>query len=118
MAAVRSLQYEELMPENQDLCMELGSIPDTLPNRVEQREDDREHGIRKLSLPSFKFNWLNENRVFGRDSRAFLRSTFHIFSMRSIDVDKARLRKYQASSTSGAIKGFRIHGRSTSTSLS
>ena len=56
------------MPENQDLCMELGSIPDTLPNRVEQREDDREHGIRKLWLPSFKPNWLNENRVLGRDN--------------------------------------------------
>jgi hypothetical protein len=66
-AAVRSLQYEELMPESQDLCMEHGSIPETLPNRVEQREDDREHGIRKLSLLSLKFNELNENRVFGRE---------------------------------------------------
>jgi hypothetical protein len=42
------LQYEELMPESQDLCLERGSIPETLSNRVEQREDDREHGIRKL----------------------------------------------------------------------
>jgi hypothetical protein len=66
-AGVRSLQYEELMPESQDLCMEHGSIPETLPNRVEQREDDREHGIRKLSLLSLKFNELNENRVFGRE---------------------------------------------------
>ena len=48
MAAVRSLQYEELMAESQDLCLEHGSGPETLPNRVEQREDDREHGIRKL----------------------------------------------------------------------
>ena len=39
---------EEPMPESQDLCMEHGSIPETLPNRVEQREDDREHGICKL----------------------------------------------------------------------
>ena len=48
LAAVRSLQYEELMPESQDLCLEHGSIPEALPNRVDQREDDREHGIRKL----------------------------------------------------------------------
>ena len=46
--AVRSLQHEELMPESQDLYMERGSTPETLPNRVEQREDDREHCIRKL----------------------------------------------------------------------
>jgi hypothetical protein len=39
-----------------------------LPNRVEQREDDREHGIRKLSLLSFKFNWLSENGIFDRDT--------------------------------------------------
>jgi len=29
------LQYEELMAESQDLCMEHGAIPETLPNRVE-----------------------------------------------------------------------------------
>jgi hypothetical protein len=66
-AAIRLLQYEELMPESQDLGLEHGSLPETLPNRVEQRKDDREHGIQKLQLPLFKFNWLNENRVFGRD---------------------------------------------------
>ena len=47
-AAVRPLQYEELMPESQDLCLEHDSAPETLPNRVEQPEHDREHGIRKL----------------------------------------------------------------------
>jgi len=36
------------MPESQALCFEHGSGPEILPNRVEQREDDREHGIRKL----------------------------------------------------------------------
>ena len=41
------LDGQELMPESQDLCLEHGSAPETLPNRVEQREDDREHGIRK-----------------------------------------------------------------------
>jgi hypothetical protein len=44
----RPLQYEELMPESQDLCLEHGSIPETLPNGAEQREDDPEHGICKL----------------------------------------------------------------------
>jgi hypothetical protein len=43
-----TLQYGEPMPESQDLCLERGSIPEPLSNRVEQREDDREHGIRKL----------------------------------------------------------------------
>jgi hypothetical protein len=38
------LQYEELMPESEDLGTQDGSILETLPNRVEQREDDREHG--------------------------------------------------------------------------
>jgi len=47
-AANRLLQYEELMPDSQDLCLEYGSIPETLPNRVEQREDDLEHGICKV----------------------------------------------------------------------
>ena len=36
------------MPESQDLCLERGSVPETLSNRVEQREDDREHDICKL----------------------------------------------------------------------
>ena len=93
-AAVRLLQYEELMPESQDLCMEHASIPETLPNRVEQREDDREHGICKLSLPSFKFNWLNENRVFSRDTSVSkgkrLFSWHQRGSLRSIKVLQAK----------------------------
>jgi len=55
------------MPESQDLFLEHSSIPETLPNRVEQREDDRQHGIRKLSLLSSKFNWLSENGIFDRE---------------------------------------------------
>jgi hypothetical protein len=43
-----------------------------LPNRVEQRKDDREHGIRKLSLPAFKFNWLSENGIFDRDRKKYV----------------------------------------------
>jgi len=34
--AVRLLQYEELMPDSQDLCLEHGSIPEALPNQIEQ----------------------------------------------------------------------------------
>jgi hypothetical protein len=33
---------------------------------MEERGNDREHSLLKLSLPPFKFNWLNENGVFGR----------------------------------------------------
>jgi hypothetical protein len=60
------LQYEELMAESQDLRLKHGSTQENLPNRVEQRGEDREHDIRKPSLPSFKFNRLNENRIFRR----------------------------------------------------
>ena len=60
-AAVRSLQSEQLMAESQDLCLGHGSIPETLPYRVEQQEEYREHGIHTLWLSSLKFNWLNEN---------------------------------------------------------
>jgi len=46
--AVRSLQYEELMPESQDLCMKRGSIPGSFRIEWNSEKDDREHGIRKL----------------------------------------------------------------------
>jgi hypothetical protein len=36
------MQYEELIPESKDLCLEHGSLPESVPNRVERREDDRE----------------------------------------------------------------------------
>jgi hypothetical protein len=41
-ACARSMQYEELIPESKDLCLEHGSLPESVPNRVERREDDRE----------------------------------------------------------------------------
>jgi len=98
------------MPESQDLCMEHASIPETLPNRVEQREDDREHGICKLSLPSFKFNWLNENRVFSRDTSVSkgkrLFSWHQRGSLRSIKVLQAK---------NPSQRGFRSSGWTTST---
>jgi len=54
------------MPEGEDLCLKFRPCQETLPDRMEQRGNDREHSILKLSLPPFKFNWLNENGVFGR----------------------------------------------------
>ena len=36
------------MAESEDLCLEHGSIPETLSNRIEQRVDESEHGIHKL----------------------------------------------------------------------
>jgi hypothetical protein len=36
------------MPKGKDLGLEHGSIPETLRNRIEQREKDRDHGIRTL----------------------------------------------------------------------
>ena len=56
------------MPEGKDLCLELGPSSESLPNRRKQHENDREHVACKLQLSPFKFNWLNENGVFGRDS--------------------------------------------------
>ena len=41
--------------------MERSSSLEALLNRAEQRQDDREHNIRKPQLLPFKFNWLNEN---------------------------------------------------------
>ena len=40
-------RIEELMVESQDLLREARLISETLWNRIEQREGDREHGIRK-----------------------------------------------------------------------
>jgi hypothetical protein len=54
------------MPEGEDLCLKFRPCQETLPDRMEQRGNDREHSILKLSLPPFKFNWLNENGGFGR----------------------------------------------------
>jgi hypothetical protein len=39
-----------------------------LPNRRKERENDRRHGIGNLYPAPHKFNWFNQNGVFGRDS--------------------------------------------------
>jgi len=57
---------QELMPEGKDLCLERGPSSKALPNRRKERENDREHGLSKLSGRPPKFNWVNENRDFGR----------------------------------------------------
>ncbi len=56
------------MPESNNLNLEQGSTPKALPNRRSKGENDHEHGIGKLSFSRLKFNWLNTNRVFDRDS--------------------------------------------------
>lgn len=40
-----------------------------LPNRIEQREDDREHVAGNVSGSSSKFNRLKQYGVFGRDPK-------------------------------------------------
>ena len=66
-AALRTLKDQELVAEDENLRVKRRSGAKALPNRVEQREDDREHVARNVSKSSRKFNWLNQYRVFGRD---------------------------------------------------
>jgi hypothetical protein len=57
------------MTEGENLRMERSSGAETLPKRIEQREDDRENIPGKLSGSRRKFNWLNQHGVFGRDRK-------------------------------------------------
>jgi hypothetical protein len=63
-----SLENQELMPQGENLSVQRCAGSKCLPNRRKERENDREHGLSKLSRRPFKFNWVNENRVFGRYS--------------------------------------------------
>ena len=54
-----TLKDQELMTEGQDLRVECSSAANGLPNRIEQREDDREHVARNVSRSEPKFNQLN-----------------------------------------------------------
>jgi hypothetical protein len=67
MAAFESLEDYELLAEGKYLGVQRCAGSESLSNRREQREDDREHGIGKLYATPLKFNWFNENGVFGRD---------------------------------------------------
>jgi len=67
MAAVEPLEDYELLAEGKYLGVQRCAGSESLSNRREQRDDDREHGIGKLYPTPFKFYWFNENGVFGRD---------------------------------------------------
>jgi hypothetical protein len=58
------------MPQGKNLSVQRCADSKSLPNRRKERENDREHGLSKLSRRPFKFNWVNENRVFGRHRSA------------------------------------------------
>ena len=66
MTTTGSLENQELMPQGKNLSVQRCAGSKSLPNRRKERENDREHGLSKLSQRPFKFNWVNENRVFGR----------------------------------------------------
>jgi hypothetical protein len=47
---------------------ERSAASERLPDRLKEREDDREHVAGTPSGSPRKFNWLNQYGVFGRDS--------------------------------------------------
>jgi len=57
-----------LVAEGKCLSVQRCSRSESLSNRRERREDDREHRVGKPYPTPFKFNWFNENGVFGRDN--------------------------------------------------
>jgi len=67
MAVIGSLENQKLMPQGKNLGLQCYAGSKSLTNRRKQQENGREHGLSKLSWQRFKFNWVNENRVFGRD---------------------------------------------------
>jgi hypothetical protein len=67
MTTAGSLENQELMSQGKNLSVQRCAGPKSLPNRRKERANDREHGVSKLSREPFKFNLLNENRVFSRD---------------------------------------------------
>lgn len=66
---LRTFENQELVTKGQDLRMERSSVAKSLPNRIDQREDDREPVARNVSGSASKFNRLNQYGVFGRDRR-------------------------------------------------
>ena len=60
------------MAEGENLGVERNSGAKALPDRMEERENDREHVAGKLSPGPRKFNRFNQYRVFGRDSAGSL----------------------------------------------
>jgi hypothetical protein len=73
MTTAGSLENQELMSQGKNLSVQRCAGPESLPNRRKERANDREHGLSKLSREPFKFNLLNENRVFSREWITLLR---------------------------------------------
>jgi hypothetical protein len=70
MVTIATLKNQELMPQGQNLNLQCYAGSKSLTNRRKEQEHGRQHGLSKLSWRRFKFNWFNENRVFGRDTHA------------------------------------------------
>jgi hypothetical protein len=82
MTTAGSLENQELMSQGKNLSVQRCAGPKSLPNRRKERENDREHGVSKLSREPFKFNLLNENRVFSRDRPSRRRVIGHAAHLR------------------------------------
>jgi hypothetical protein len=63
-----SLENQELMPQGKNLSVQRCASSKSLSNRRKERENDCQHGIGNLYPAPHKFNWFNQNGVFGRDS--------------------------------------------------
>jgi hypothetical protein len=61
MTTTRSLENQELMPQGKNLSVQRCAGSKSLPNRRKEQENDREHGLSKLSRQPSKFNWVNES---------------------------------------------------------
>jgi len=74
------------MAKGEDLGMKHDSASKTSPERRKQRENDREHRIRKLLAGRAKCNRVNQNAVFGRDT------LFHLLQhLQSLPLSHAQL---------------------------
>jgi hypothetical protein len=47
---------------------EKATLAEIAPRLGDQRENDCKHSVRKVSFLPFKFNWVNANGDFGRDT--------------------------------------------------
>ena len=56
------------MSEGKNLSLQRYAGSKSSLDRKEEQEKGREHGLGKLSWRRFKFNWVNANRVLGRDN--------------------------------------------------
>ena len=63
-----ALKNQDLMPQGKDFRLHGEPSLKTLPKSEKERKNDRERGIGKLYRLPLKFNGLNRNGVFGRDS--------------------------------------------------